>query len=298
MKKNLISIILMMICSITFSQTLKVNENKYVSIVFDGNIIQGALGNRDFVFDYNPDGTENVGLIKAIKKDAKETNLIVKTSKGNLYNLNIIYGSDDNNIVRISQNEGVNLDDFKNTTPTNVTGKTTAVAIENNVKNSVRENDYIIGDLVINDAENSKIPCDFCEKVLKVGKNVKRINSNNYNIKLDLQNVAYSNGKIYISINVINNSAIDYNINYIKSYVKQSKEEKSSNQYLEKNPTLIYNSKHVIKGYEERKMIFVYDQFTIDKNKFLVFELNEANGERNQALSIPNYIINNPLNLN
>ncbi len=98
-------------------------------------------------------------------------------------------------------------------------------------------------------------------------------------------------------ISIINNSNIDYNINYIKSYVKQSKEKASSNQYLEKNPIQIFNSNREIPAASNRKFIFVYDQFTIDKNKTFVFELNEANGERNQTLYINNFIINNPLKI-
>ena len=150
---------------------------------------------------------------------------------------------------------------------------------------------------MINDAVNKQQDCGLCDKIFAIGKNVKRINSTNYNIKLDLENVAYSEGKVYVSINIINNSNIDYNINYIKSYVKQSKEKASSNQYLEKNPIQIFNSNREIPAASNRKFIFVYDQFTIDKNKSFVFELNEANGERNQTLYINNFIINNPLKI-
>jgi Domain of unknown function (DUF4138) len=276
------------------AQTLKVNEDKFVSIVFDSNIIQGAVGNKDFIFEYNVEGTENVALIKANKKAAKETNLIVKTAKGTLYNINIEYGFEAKNIVKFNESDGINVNNASSSSIAVPTGET---ASDSSTKNSVRENDYTIGDKVINDAEDKPVTCVFCEKLLKVGKYIKRVNSNNFDIKLDLENVCYYEGKIYVSINIINKSNIDYNINYIKSFVKQAKESKSSNQYLEKNPTEIYNSSRVIKGGLSRKMIFIYDQFTIDNNKNLVFELNEANGERNQALFIPNYIINNPLKL-
>ncbi|NJM79002.1 MAG: DUF4138 domain-containing protein [Flavobacterium sp.] len=138
------------------------------------------------------------------------------------------------------------------------------------------------------------VDCTICESIIKKGKNIKRINNTNYSIKLDLENVYYYDGKIYITVDIDNKTNIDYNINYIKSYVKLSKESKSSNQYLEKNPVSIFNSNRVIKGREKKKIIFIYDQFTIDNNKILVFELNEANGERNLNLNIPNYTINNP----
>ncbi|WP_134344419.1 DUF4138 domain-containing protein [Flavobacterium psychrophilum] len=290
-----IKILTFLSCSLFFfasAQTIKVNEDKFVSIVFDSNIIQGTVGNNDFSFSFNEDGTENIALLKANKKTTKNTNLIVKTINGTLYNINVEYGTEDKNIIKFNESDGININ-----------GKiTNAITVPtndnpNNVKNSVRENDYTIGSRVINDAENKPINCTYCDNILKVGKYIKRVNSNNYDIKLDLENVCYFDSKIYISINISNNSNIDYNINYIKSYVRQSKESKSSNQYLEKNPVEIYNTSRVIKGGADKKMIFIYDQFTIDDNKALVFELNEANGERNQTLFIPNYIINKPIKL-
>lgn len=284
-----------------YSQTLKVNENKFVSVVFDSNIVQGAVGSSEYSFEYDQEGKENVALIKAKKKDAKETNLIVKTANGTLYNINIEYGFEAKNIVKFNESDGMNISSSNSSSiSVNASTDTSIKPIENlntNSKTSIRENDYTIGKTVINDAENKPSECQFCEKLIKVGKYVKRINSSSYNIKLDLENVCYYDSKIYVSVNIINNSNIDFVINYIKTYVKQSKETKSSNQYLEKNPIEIYNPTRIIKGSSERKFIFIYDQFTIDNNKNLVFELNEANGERNQLLTIPNYIINNPIKL-
>ena len=289
-----ISIIALFFCALATAQTLKVNENKLVSVVFDSNIIQGAVGNDDYNFNFNPEGTESVALLQATKKGAKPSNLVVKTSNGILYNINIEYSLDSQNIVRIEQSQGIKLTNSTAESPTTVQN---GADDKSNIKRSIRENDYTIGNTVINDAVNKQQDCGLCDKIFAIGKNVKRINSTNYNIKLDLENVAYSEGKVYVSINIINNSNIDYNINYIKSYVKQSKEKASSNQYLEKNPIQIFNSNREIPAASNRKFIFVYDQFTIDKNKSFVFELNEANGERNQTLYINNFIINNPLKI-
>lgn len=289
-----ISIIAFFFCAFATAQTLKVNENKLVSVVFDSNIIQGAVGNDDYNFNFNPEGTESVALLQATKKGAKPSNLVVKTSNGILYNINIEYSLDSQNIVRIEQSQGIKL---TNSTAESPSTAQNGADDKSNIKRSIRENDYTIGNTVINDAVNKQQDCGLCDKIFAIGKNVKRINSTNYNIKLDLENVAYSEGKVYVSINIINNSNIDYNINYIKSYVKQSKEKASSNQYLEKNPIQIFNSNREIPAASNRKFIFVYDQFTIDKNKSFVFELNEANGERNQTLYINNFIINNPLKI-
>ncbi|NJM79001.1 MAG: hypothetical protein HC854_04055 [Flavobacterium sp.] len=146
MRKKINKIILFLFCVSLNAQTIKVNENKYVSIIFDSNIIQGAVGNEDFVFEYNPDGSENIALLKATKKNAKETNLIVKTADNTLFNVNIEYGFEVKNIIQFTQSDGVNI----NNTKKNSKNKNIPVADnEENLKASIRENDYTIGNKVI-----------------------------------------------------------------------------------------------------------------------------------------------------
>ena len=96
-------------------------------------------------------------------------------------------------------------------------------------------------------------------------------------------------------VNFINSSDLDYSFNYIKSYIDTNNDNRTAtSQYLEKNPLFIYNTYRTIQGNNERVLIFVYEQFSIDNNKKLVFEINESNGERNLLLKVPHYLINNP----
>jgi len=131
--------------------------------------------------------------------------------------------------------------------------------------------------------------------MLQAKKKLKRISKSLFDIKLELENIYYHDTKIYMVVCITNNSNIDYYINYIKTYIFQNKDN-SSNQYLEKSPTELFNTRQIIKTKQNQKIVFVYDQFTIDQNKEFVFELNESQGERNISLEIPNYIINNPKN--
>ncbi|WP_395076783.1 DUF4138 domain-containing protein [Flavobacterium sp.] len=277
------------------AQEIKVNENKFVTLIFSSNIISATTGNKDFRFTYDENGEKNMGLLKA-KPGAAESNVTVQTSDNRIYNINLIYSKIiKETIVKINKETGVLLSSETNTpivTKNEITDET------DKEKTSVRENDYTIGETIINDAEFKANECTECDKLLKIGKYVKRVNSQEYDIRLDLENVSYANSKIYVCVNIANKSNIDYKINYIKTYIKQSKDNTSSNQYLEKNPKEIYNTQHIIKGRTNRQMIFIYDQFTIDNNKNLVFELNEANGERNLFLYIPHFLINNPVTIN
>lgn len=300
------SLFLLIIYFFSFSikaQEIKVNEKKHLTLLFESNIISGIVSSDDFVFEYNEDEPDNMALIKAKKSTAEETSLIVKTENGTIFNINVFYGINKKNIIQISDSLGVKSKPLsKSIDPKvslkekkNIESKESSASSNEKVKNSLRENDYTIGNTVINDSENKEIDCPECDKIIKSQKSIKRILDETYKVRVQLNNIYYSNNKLFFVIDIKNESDLDYNLNYIKSYVDMGNENQStSTQYLEKNPILIYNSNRTIPGNTQRRFVFVYDQFSIDNNKKLTFEVNESNGERNLSLKIPHFLINNP----
>ncbi|MFK7102230.1 DUF4138 domain-containing protein [Flavobacterium oreochromis] len=277
-------------CTSVNAQEIKVNENKFITILFDSNITQGAIGNDDFILEYSEDSSENIALVKANSKNAKSTNLVIKTQAGYLYNIDLNYGNPEKNSIVFGADAGLKIGNVKPIVSNN-TGASTAV------KSNVKENDYTIGETVINESYINN-DCSNCAKILEEKKIIKRITTDAYSMNIQLENLFYSENKLYLVVTIHNGSNIDYNINYIKTYLSQGKDSKvATSQYLEKNPINIYNTKRTIKGLSSQKMIFIYDQFTIDDNKNLIFELNESNGERNLFLKIPSFIINKPFNI-
>jgi Domain of unknown function (DUF4138) len=304
-KKTTILIIILLINLITYSQQIEVNNTKIITVIFTSNVIKAVCGNSTYKVEYNKDGSEQILFIKS-SPTLDESNLIVKTNDNRLYNLSLKFTKkipNEKNNVKIEESLGIILkgetvpiQEIKETKKIEETKP--IITDEKITKKSIRENDYTIGDSVINDSEIKIFESGECEYILKKGKQVNRITTSNFKIKIDLESVYYKNNELYISISILNNSNIDFVINYIKTYLKQEKENKtSSSQYLEINPLKIYNSKGTIVRNKENKFIFIYSQFTIDDNKNLVFELNESNGERNLKLEIPNQIINNPKTL-
>ena len=302
MNKNLL--LLLLFSFSVKAQDIKVNEKKHVTLLFESNIVSGIVSSEDFVFEYNEEEPDNMALIKAISTSAEETSLVVKTENGTIFNINVLYGISKKSIIQISDTLGINS---KRIVPEReiLLKKTTLKekdnsqnSVKDNIKNSIRENDYTIGNNIINDSENKDIECFECDKLLKSGKSIKRILDEIYSVEIQLYNIFYLDNKLYFIINFVNESDSDYNLNYIKSYVETGNEsESSSSQYLEKNPILIYNSNRTIPGKSQRKYVFVYEQFSIDKNKKLTFEVIENNGERNLFLKIPHFLINNPRKL-
>lgn len=281
---------------LTFGQDIKANERKFTTLLFESNIISGIVGSDDYVFEFNQEEPDNVALIKAVNKNASETSLVIKTENGTIFNLNLLYGTDNKNIVRISDTLGVSIKGKsveKNITKN--TNSNSKSSTEVQAKKSVREDDYTIGNTTLNDNENNQVECVECENILKAKKTIKRVFDENYNVKAQINDIYYFQNKLYFVVNFINESDLDYSFNYIKSYIETNNDSKvSTTQYLEKNPLFIYNTNRTIRGGTSRVLIFVYDQFSIDNNKKVVFEINESNGERNLSLKVPHYLVNNP----
>ncbi len=322
MKIKSILILVLLNSFAIYAQEIKVKDNKHIILLFESNIESGIVSNDDYTFEYNADKPDNIGLLKAKKKTAEETSLIVKTLNGTIFNMNISYGQSKDNIIKIMDTLGYNpmkktnpkksvpqkVKNTKDVKSTKVTEKSPIkeVVIEDQdqeetaeeVQESLKENDYTVGNLTINDKVNNALECIECQRILNMRKGIKRIVDEKYKIKAQLNNVFYNNNKLYVQINFINDSDLDYNINYIKSYISTGNDNKAtSTQYLEKYPIQIYNSNRTIAGGSERKFVFVYDQFTIDNNKAIIFEVNEDNGERNLFLHVPHFLINNPRKL-
>ena len=255
---------------------------------FNSNISSAIIGNDDYSLEFNQDGSENIALLKANSTKARETSFVVKTNSGLLFNINIKYGNSPKNIIQVNDSLGVQISQRNNENS----------KVVSNEKTNIREDDYTIGNTVINDNQNKKVDCEYCDKLVKTPKTIKRIFDESFKVKLQINNLYYFDNKLFFVINITNSSNIDYNINYIKSYIDTKKDSKNASaQYLEKNPSTIYNANRTIQGNTNKSFIFIYDQFTVDSNKHLTFEINENNGERNLALRVPAFIINNPVNI-
>ena len=72
------------------AQDIELTNKKFITLLFDSNITTAIVGNNDYILEYSTDENENIALLKAISTKAKETSLVVKTSNGLLFNINII----------------------------------------------------------------------------------------------------------------------------------------------------------------------------------------------------------------
>lgn len=105
----------------------------------------------------------------------------------------------------------------------------------------------------------------------------------------------YSNeNKLYIKLLFENMSNIPYDFEFIGFYITEKKQRKNTTQeQVQMFPENIYNKINTIRGNNSIEMVFVFDKFTIGKDKILLIDMIEKGGERNLSLKINDTILLN-----
>ena len=71
--------------------TIYANETMTMALFFPSNIKQGITGSENFVFTYNREKEQNLGLLKAV--NSEDSNLLVITTDGKVYSYILQYSN-------------------------------------------------------------------------------------------------------------------------------------------------------------------------------------------------------------
>ncbi|NJB38098.1 DUF4138 domain-containing protein [Croceivirga sp. JEA036] len=114
------------------------------------------------------------------------------------------------------------------------------------------------------------------------------------NIFLWLKEVYYDHDELYLLFRLDNEETIDYDVKLIRTSIGTNYRKSSSNQKTPFPADHRYKIPKRVKGNTSNHFFLVYDKFTLDKNKNLVVQLDEINGNRNITLEIDRNQINRP----
>lgn len=109
-----------------------------------------------------------------------------------------------------------------------------------------------------------------------------------------LKEVYYNNNEMYFLFRLDNEETIDYDIKLLRTSIGTNYKKSSSNQKSNFNPDHTYKVPKRVKGNTSNYFFLVYDKFTLDRNKDLVVQLDEINGNRNITLTIDRTKVNRP----
>jgi len=276
MKKNLFISLFLGSAILTYAQTsteldtIYANDKMNVALLFPNPIVQGITGSENFVFTYNREFKQNLGLLQATK--GSDSNLLIVDSKGFVFSYIISYKSS-LNTFNYFLSDSSSIGNLKKIDHTDKAEFRSLDSLHSNDENLLK----------------------FCKFLIhrKVKKPIARKKS--YDIILSLDDVVFEEDKFYMTIGIKNTSSLDYDLNFLRSYIQTKKMgKKTSMQRILKVPVYQYRFPEKIEAKSSNRVILVFPKFSLSRDKKFIFELNEKNGERNMKLFIKNKFINDP----
>lgn len=250
--------------------TIYANDTKNVALFFPDPIRQGITGADNFVFSYNRDKEQYFGLLQATP--GKESNLLIINKSGAIFSYIVRYKEHLSKLNYFVSE----LESIGNEKP-----------IDSLLENAEKEKTY--------DNFKDHYYQEFSAYLLNQKQKLGFIREKNNSILMSVENIVFDREELYIIVRIENRSSLDYDLNYLNLYVNTRKKgKKKSLQNLIKEPLFTYNLPDKILENDISRMVLVLPKFSISKERVVVLELDEKNGERNVKLNISHKTINNP----
>ena len=120
-------------------------------------------------------------------------------------------------------------------------------------------------------------------------KTIKRINDKKWDMEATVMGLYIKDNTIFCQLELKNESAIDYDIELLRFYIRDKKTAKrTAVQETELKPLYIAGNYTQVKAYQKNTIVVALEKFTIPDAKFLAIELMEKNGGRHLALKLKN----------
>ncbi len=249
----------------TALDTIFANDQKNVALFFPTPIRQGIVGSSDFVFTYNREKEQYFGLLQA--KPGKASNLLVINTNGSIFSYILSYREQLEKLnYFVPQKESIGYEQPKYSESSDST----------KVANLFTDKTFYYE--------------RFCSYLLMRKQRIGSIQKRKDGIVLNLENIVFDKEELYFVI-----KSLDYDLNFLDISVQTRKQgRKKSIQRISQAPNFTYDVPAKVAENEIKRMIYVLPKFSLGKDKMVVLELNERNGERNLKLKLSNRYINNP----
>ncbi|MEE3483477.1 MAG: conjugative transposon protein TraN [Bacteroidales bacterium] len=151
---------------------------------------------------------------------------------------------------------------------------------------SEQPTEAIFSSISINEPEMQTIG----EEIIQKGCGLRNYGSIEGKMSFSLYNIYVKNDVMMFHLHIENLSKVDYEVDFIKSYIVNKKTtKKRSYQADEKNPLFTYSQPNhsLIKAKQQQSVVLFFKRFTIPNKHNLFFELFEKNGGRHLKFTIP-----------
>ncbi|SFS84186.1 protein of unknown function [Zhouia amylolytica] len=257
MKKS-ITYLMMFCCFVVLAQqpldTIYANEHKNVALFFPKSIGQGITGAPNFVFSYNKEQPQHLGLLQA--RPGKESNLLVVTADHKVFSYILKY-----------KESLPQLNYF--------------VSGDQSIGSMIPQTPLDINKVDLDSMERQEAYYKkFCTYLLK-RKPKTMASKSRKGIRLQLQKVVYYGVQTYLVMELTNTSGITFDVKYLKVFrVQGNKKRKSSYQRVAIKPIYKYKvPDRILNGWTYR-LVYVLPKFVLGDYEKLCIEVRERNGNR------------------
>ncbi|MEL7270185.1 MAG: DUF4138 domain-containing protein [Bacteroidota bacterium] len=243
--------------------TIYANSTMTMALIFPSDIKQGITGSEHFVFTYNREREQNLGLLKAVKGDP--SNLLVITTDGKVYSYILKYAEHLENPNRfISVQESIGN-------------------AKRQPKTEMEPREDLGVNISVNDSPEQLRRS--CESLLKLPEE-KHIRKKEADIVLSLKNLKYHGDNVFLQFEIENKSGVRFDFGYLKIFkVNGNQKRNASYQELPLEPVYVHNIPSQIIPNTKGKIVYVVPKFTIAKNEKIKVRLQELSTTRKVVLS-------------
>jgi conjugative transposon TraN protein len=265
--------------SIKGSYPLGISEIKTIHIVFPFEIKEVDAGTSDVIVEITPSFNNVLKVKSARNKDFTETNLTVLTGDGGLYSFITNYQKDPE-ILNI--NIGNNL-------------KTDILASNELKINHFQKSHFVSRSLNISEAAI----LSNLEKATQSGSFIRNVGVHNLKLTSLLKGIYTEDGILYLTMDILNETDIDYEIDFIKLYIKD-KELVKKMTVQEEELVIInkYPSDLVVQADVKHRFSVATALRTLSEDKVMEIEIYEKNGGRHLRFPIDPKILSKAKKIN
>jgi len=248
--------------------TIYANDYTNVALFFPEPIRQGIVGSTDYVFSFNRDEAQHLGLLQA--KPGKPSNLLVISTTGSVFSYLVVYKESITQYSYfIDPLDRIGFENHNSRDP---------IHVSEEIKTS---------------SETPPFPYNrYCEYLIQKKQKIGRLKTRNQGIILSVANIVFYKDALYFVMEIENRSRLDYDFNYLNlSTQTRLKGKRKSMQKLPKETLYTHQVPEKIKAWEVKRFIYVLPKFSLSSDRRLVVDLSESQGERELQLKInPKYI--------
>ena len=235
--------------------TIYANESKNVALFFPSPIQQASVGSEDFVFSYDRDEANYIGLLQGV--EGTESNLLVITADHQVYAYILKYAmelSQLNHFVR--KGEGIGK-----------IGPAKKLLVERDT-------------LVVDTSHYERF-----SKLLLHRKQKNMATERKKGIRLRLEDMVYDGREVYLVLGIWNRSGIDFELDRLEVFqANGSAKRRASYQEIPLAAIFGYGVPNRIKDGDMVRFVFVLSKFVLGDKEHLKLVLEELYGSRRMEL--------------